>query len=108
MARQVKRLSARSVATLSKPGKHADGDGLYLRGSRNGGPREPVPPEHAELLHFSMFDGQPRSDREQWGQRTYGKARTDAVRLPSFRARGPGDRQWFALWRIRPGSKEPR
>src|SRR5829696_4179148 len=30
MARQVKRLSARSVATLTKPGRHADGDGLYL------------------------------------------------------------------------------
>jgi integrase len=30
MARQVKRLSARTVATLTKPGRHADGDGLYL------------------------------------------------------------------------------
>ncbi len=30
MARQVRRLSARSVATLKKPGRHADGDGLYL------------------------------------------------------------------------------
>src|SRR4051812_44006002 len=30
MARQTKRLSARSVATLTKPGRHADGDGLYL------------------------------------------------------------------------------
>jgi integrase len=30
MARQVKRLSARAVATLTKPGRHADGDGLYL------------------------------------------------------------------------------
>ena len=30
MARQVKRLSARSVATLTKPGRHSDGDGLYL------------------------------------------------------------------------------
>jgi integrase len=30
MARQTKRLSARTVATLGKPGRHADGDGLYL------------------------------------------------------------------------------
>ncbi|ACA18348.1 integrase family protein [Methylobacterium sp. 4-46] len=30
MARPVKRLSARSVATITKPGRHADGDGLYL------------------------------------------------------------------------------
>ena len=30
MARQVNRLSARTVATLTKPGRHADGAGLYL------------------------------------------------------------------------------
>lgn len=30
MARAVKRLSARSAATATKPGRHADGDGLYL------------------------------------------------------------------------------
>jgi integrase len=30
MAREVKRLSARSVTTLSKPGRHSDGAGLYL------------------------------------------------------------------------------
>src|SRR3954463_6682678 len=30
MARQFKRLSARAVASLTKPGRHADGDGLYL------------------------------------------------------------------------------
>src|SRR5215207_2384892 len=30
MARQVHRLSARSAATLSKPGLHSDGNGLYL------------------------------------------------------------------------------
>ncbi|TXN72939.1 DUF4102 domain-containing protein [Methylobacterium sp. WL18] len=30
MARAVKRLSARTVATATKPGRHADGDGLYL------------------------------------------------------------------------------
>src|SRR3954452_9464954 len=30
MARQTKRLSARSVATITKPGRHADGEGLYL------------------------------------------------------------------------------
>src|SRR5215217_3290025 len=30
MPRQTKRLSARSVGTLTKRGRHADGDGLYL------------------------------------------------------------------------------
>ena len=30
MARAVKRLNARMVATLAAPGRHADGDGLYL------------------------------------------------------------------------------
>lgn len=30
MARASKRLSARTVATIGKPGRHADGDGLYL------------------------------------------------------------------------------
>jgi Arm DNA-binding domain len=39
MRRQTKRLSARSVGTLSKPGRHADGDGLYLVIDRVGGKR---------------------------------------------------------------------
>jgi integrase len=30
MAREVKRLTARTVATATKPGRHADGNGLYL------------------------------------------------------------------------------
>ena len=30
MARMTSRLSARAVATLKKPGRHADGGGLYL------------------------------------------------------------------------------
>src|SRR5215217_3603004 len=30
MGRTFKRLSARAVATLATPGRHADGDGLYL------------------------------------------------------------------------------
>lgn len=30
MARATKRLTARTVATVTKPGRHADGDGLYL------------------------------------------------------------------------------
>jgi integrase len=39
MARKVHRLSARSVATLTKIGLHADGNGLYLSISTNGGRR---------------------------------------------------------------------
>ena len=36
MARTVNRLSARAVATLDKPGRHADGQGLYLSISKDG------------------------------------------------------------------------
>ncbi len=39
MARQVHRLSARKVATLKEVGRHADGNGLYLSISDNGGRR---------------------------------------------------------------------
>ena len=39
MPRQVNRLSARAVATITKCGRHADGDGLYLSISPNGGRR---------------------------------------------------------------------
>lgn len=36
MARQINRLKARTVASLTKPGMHADGAGLYLRISTGG------------------------------------------------------------------------
>src|SRR3954469_13606681 len=39
MARQTKRLSARSVTTLTKPGRHADGEGLYLVVDESGAKR---------------------------------------------------------------------
>ena len=39
MARKINRLNARAVTTLSKPGRHADGAGLYLSISDNGGRR---------------------------------------------------------------------
>jgi integrase len=39
MARQIHRLAARSVVTLTKTGRHADGNGLYLSISNNGGRR---------------------------------------------------------------------
>jgi integrase len=39
MAREIKRLNARSVATIKKFGRHADGGGLYLSVSPNGGRR---------------------------------------------------------------------
>jgi len=39
MARQVNRLSARTVTTVSKPGRHADGNGLYLTVDRSGAKR---------------------------------------------------------------------
>src|SRR5918993_3508288 len=39
MVRAVKRLSARAVATVTEPGRHADGDGLYLVVDRSGAKR---------------------------------------------------------------------
>jgi integrase len=39
LARQINRLSARKVATITKTGRHADGGGLYLSISNNGGKR---------------------------------------------------------------------
>jgi integrase len=39
MARKVNRLNARAVATIAKHGRHADGGGLYLSISANGGRR---------------------------------------------------------------------
>lgn len=39
MARQINRLSARAVTTLTKVGRHGDGNGLYLSISKNGGRR---------------------------------------------------------------------
>jgi integrase len=36
MARRLNRLSARAVVTLTKPGRHADGGGLYLSISKDG------------------------------------------------------------------------
>ena len=39
MARKINRLNARAVATIAKHGRHADGGGLYLSISANGGRR---------------------------------------------------------------------
>ncbi|GEO17222.1 integrase arm-type DNA-binding domain-containing protein [Microvirga aerophila] len=39
MARTTSRLSARATATLKKPGRHADGGGLYLAISSDGSRR---------------------------------------------------------------------
>jgi Arm DNA-binding domain len=39
MARNINRLSARAVATITAPGRHADGGNLYLSISENGGRR---------------------------------------------------------------------
>jgi hypothetical protein len=39
MARKINRLNARAVATISQHGRHADGGGLYLSISPNGGRR---------------------------------------------------------------------
>ncbi|MGH6747881.1 MAG: tyrosine-type recombinase/integrase, partial [Methyloceanibacter sp.] len=39
MARKINRLNARAVATITKHGRHADGGGLYLSISANGGRR---------------------------------------------------------------------
>jgi hypothetical protein len=37
MGRQINKLSARKVETVSKPGRHSDGGGLYLNVTESGG-----------------------------------------------------------------------
>jgi hypothetical protein len=39
MARKINRLNARAVASITENGRHADGGGLYLSISPNGGRR---------------------------------------------------------------------
>src|SRR5271165_6855046 len=39
MTRKINRLNARAAATIGAPGRHADGGGLYLSISPNGGRR---------------------------------------------------------------------
>src|ERR1700732_4365337 len=36
VGKAVKKLSARAVATIAQPGRHSDGDGLYLNVTRSG------------------------------------------------------------------------
>ena len=50
MARMTTRRSARTVATLSEPGRHADGGGLYLSISSN---RRPT------IIHVFRWRGKP-------------------------------------------------
>jgi len=39
MAREIKKLTARKVATLKNPGRHSDGGGLYLAIATDGATR---------------------------------------------------------------------
>ena len=39
VAKKINRLTARTVATLTKPGRHADGGGLYLKIDTGGAKR---------------------------------------------------------------------
>jgi hypothetical protein len=39
MVKKINRLSARAVATLTRPGRHADGGGLYLKVDKSGARR---------------------------------------------------------------------
>jgi hypothetical protein len=36
MGQAIKKLSARTVATIAEPGRHSDGDGLYLNVTAGG------------------------------------------------------------------------
>lgn len=77
MAREVKRLSARSVQTITKPGRHADGGGLYLVGRKVVvlGATPPILPkkifEPAELV--SDLTEQQRRVFVVWGEGLYNK-----------------------------------
>jgi hypothetical protein len=59
MARAAKRLSARSVETITKPGYHADGDGLYLVVDKSGARRW-------AFIYLAQGNTTPRESAGRW------------------------------------------
>jgi hypothetical protein len=88
MARQTRHLSARSVATLQKPGRHSDGDGLYLIIDNNGAKR------WAFLFRWKE-PGQPGAGR----LREMGLGGLSAVSLSDAREKAAAARQALASGR---------
>jgi hypothetical protein len=105
MARKINRLNARAVATIAEHGRHADGGGLYLSISPNGGRRWvfPVPlawqadRNRAWLRH--AFDLHAAEDN----------GGGCGVRLPARLHRGRPDRHGIDLdWQCARGGKPGR
>lgn len=87
MASATKRLSARFVDTVTTPGLHADGDGLYLSVSPKGSKRW-------VLVYFSKAAGNAQRRREMsLGRLSLAEARETAQEARRLLARGidPGD-----------------
>ena len=103
MARKINRLNARAVATITKHGRHADGGGLYLSISSNGGRRwvflfrwHGKPTEiglgSARDVTLARARELAAQARAQAGGRDQSKGRQKAVRrLHVRRMRRPGD-----------------
>ncbi len=97
MASATKRLSARFVDTVTTPGLHADGDGLYLSVSPKGAKRW-------VLVYFSKAAGNAQGRREMsLGRLSLAEAREKAQEARRLLARGidPGDARKAAVEQAR-------
>jgi integrase len=70
MARRLKRLTARTVATMTKPGRHADGGNLYLTISKTGAGASPKKADQEAAAARKTFgqcaDELIKSKRREW------------------------------------------
>src|SRR2546430_16114572 len=77
MGKAVKKLSARAVATIAKPGRHSDGDGLYLNVTRSGA---------RSWLFMWKKDGK----RREMGLGSAGRVGPPRARETARKRQGPG------------------
>ena len=85
MARHLKRLTARTVAAMTKPGRHADGQNLYLTISRTG-----AAVSKRWTFMFSFAGKQCEAGFGPAAAVTLAEAREKAARYRSMLAKGIG------------------
>ena len=78
MARQTNRLNARAVATLTRPGRHADGGNLYLIVDKGGAKRWAFLFRQEGKLREMGLAG---SRRYRWRERVNWRARLEPLSL---------------------------
>ena len=83
MARQLKRLTARTVAAMKKPGRHADGGNLYLTISKTG-----AGVSRRWTFLYSLAGKQREAGFGSCGAITLAEAREKAARYRSMLAKG--------------------